>query len=121
MLPRRPFATLRRVLRARDVFGEPIQRDEVTVIPVASIIGGGGAGAGEPGTSPAPGEASEAEAVARGGTGAGLGFGLVARPVGAFVIHDGRARWRPAIDVTSLALGAMVAGVVVARWLLRDR
>ena len=121
MLPRRPFATLRRVLRARDAFGKPIQCGDVTVIPVASIIGGGGAGAGEPGTSPAPGESGRNDAVAGAGSGAGLGFGLMARPVGAFEIRDGKTRWRPAVDVTSLVLGAMVAGVLVARLLLRDR
>jgi uncharacterized spore protein YtfJ len=121
MLPRRPFATLRRLLRAGDAFGKPIQHGDVTVIPVASIIGGGGAGAGEPGTSSAPGESGGAGAAARGGAGAGLGFGLMARPVGAFEIRDGKTRWRPAVDVTRLALGAMVAGVLLARLLLRDR
>jgi uncharacterized spore protein YtfJ len=113
VVSRRPFSTLRRVLRARDVFGKPVQRDDVTVIPVASIIGGGGAGAGEPGAAADSGQA--------GGAGGGLGFGLMARPVGAFEIRGGKTRWRPALDVTRLALGAMLAGVLVARWLLRDR
>jgi uncharacterized spore protein YtfJ len=113
MLPRRPFTAIRRVVRARDVFGQPVQRDDVTVIPVASIMGGGGGGAGEQGAAPDSGQA--------GGAGGGFGFGLGARPVGAFEIRDGKTRWRPAMDVTRLALGAMVAGVLIARWLIRDR
>jgi len=50
-----------------------------------------------------------------------MGFGLIARPVGAFEIRDGKTRWRPAVDVTTLTLGAMLAGLVVARWMLKDR
>lgn len=113
-IPGRPFATIRRVLRARDVFGKPIQSDGVTVIPVASVIGGGGAGGGEGSRADStPDEPTSA--------GAGLGFGFVARPVGAFVIKDGKARWLPAFNVTALTLGIVLAGLVVARWLLRGR
>jgi uncharacterized spore protein YtfJ len=115
MVPRRSFAVIRRVLRARDVFGKAVQSDGVTLIPVASVIGGGGAGGGERGG----GGSAGADAVAQ--TGEGLGFGLLARPVGAFEIRDGKARWRPAVDVTRLTLGAMLAGLVLARWLLRER
>lgn len=100
------LSLLRRVLRARDVFGKPVQSDGVTVIPVATVIGGAGGGEATAG-NPTP--------------QSGLGFGFVARPVGAFEIRDGKTRWRPVIDVTPLALGALLAGLVVARWLLRDR
>jgi uncharacterized spore protein YtfJ len=104
---RSPFRVVRRLLRARDVFGKPVRSDGVTVIPVASVIGGAGGGESTAG-NPAP-------------QGSGLGFGFVARPIGAFVIRDGKARWRPVIDVTPIALGALVAGVLVARWTLRKR
>ena len=117
MAPRRPVAAIRRVLRARDVFGEPVERDGVTVIPVASVIGGGGAGSSE-------GDFGRAAESAKGpatGSGGGLGYGFVARPVGAFEVRDGRVRWRPVVDVTQLGLGAMLAGLLVARWLLRNR
>jgi uncharacterized spore protein YtfJ len=78
----------------------------VTVIPVARVMGGGGGGETH-GTNPGP--------------QSGLGYGFSARPIGAFVIRDGKARWRPAIDVTPIALGALLAGVLVARWTLRKR
>jgi uncharacterized spore protein YtfJ len=115
VIPRRPFAAIRRVLRARDVFGKPVESDGVTVIPVAAVFGGGGAGGGER-RAGSPGGAGEAPQA-----GGGLGFGLMARPVGAFVIRDGKVRWRSAVDFTSLALGAMLTGLVVARWILRNR
>jgi uncharacterized spore protein YtfJ len=102
---RSPARIFRRVLRARDVFGKPVQSDGVTVIPVASVIGGGGGGET---TSDNPGSQS------------GLGYGFVARPIGAFEIRDGKTRWRPAIDVTPLVLAGLVAGLIVARWLLRS-
>lgn len=108
MAPRRPLAAIRRVLRARDVFGKPVHSDGVTVIPVASVIGGGGAGGTEPSGDDATPQSAE-----------GLGFGLFARPVGAFEIRDGKTRWRPAVDLTGLGLGALLAGLLVARWLLR--
>ena len=40
----------REVTTVRRVFGEPIERDGVTVVPVAAVRGGGGGGA-----APAPG------------------------------------------------------------------
>lgn len=56
--------------------------------------------------------------VARGG-----GFGRPARPVGVFVIHDGRAHWTPAVDTNRIAqLGewiGLLTGVIAALALLR--
>jgi uncharacterized spore protein YtfJ len=102
---RSPLRLMRRVLRARDVFGKPVQADGVTVIPVASVFGGGGGGE----------TASENP-----GAQSGAGFGFAARPIGAFEIRDGKTRWRPVVDVTTLGIAAMLAGLVLARWLLRD-
>jgi len=117
MVPSRPFAAIRRVLRARDVFGKPVKSDGVTIIPVASVLGGGGAGGGEHLGDSDYGPSTGGEGPQAGG----MGFGLIARPVGAFEIRDGKTRWRPAVDVTTLTLGAMLAGLVVARWMLKDR
>jgi uncharacterized spore protein YtfJ len=105
----RPFAPLRKALRARDVFGKPVKSGGVTVVPVASISGGGGGSTGE----------GSGESGARNAS--GLGFGFRARPIGAYVIRDGKVRWRPAVDVTRLAIGAMVTGAVIAGLALRSR
>ncbi len=103
---RSPFRVLRRVTRSRDVFGKPVRSGDVTVIPVASVIGGGGGG--------------EMESENPGPQG-GLGYGFMARPVGAWVIRGDKVRWRPAVDMTRLLLAALAVGLLVARWLLSDR
>jgi uncharacterized spore protein YtfJ len=88
------------------VFGEPYEKDGVSVIPVAKIGGGGGGGGGE-------GEGDDGKGK---GWGAGGGFG--GQPVGAFVIKDGKVRWRPAVDVTAIILRAQ-AVVIAALLTLR--
>src|SRR5258707_15790800 len=77
------------------VYGIPIEKDGLTIIPAASISGGGGGGGG-------PADA-----------GGGAGFGVRARPVGGFVIKDGEVRWEPAIDATRLAAPG---GRIPTRW-----
>ena len=86
------------------VYGEPFERDGVIVIPAAGIRGGGGGGGG-----------SDA---AKEATGSGGGFGIDARPVGAYVVEGGRVRWEPAVDVTGIAVRAMVTALGLA-FLLR--
>jgi uncharacterized spore protein YtfJ len=92
------IAQARDALTVKRVFGEPYEKDGVTVIPVASVQGGAGGGGGE-------GPDSQ-------GRGSGSGFGLRARPVGAFVIRGDELTWRPAIDVTRIVLGGQVVAVV---------
>jgi uncharacterized spore protein YtfJ len=90
-------ATARDALSVRKVFGEPYERDGVTVIPAAVLRGGVGGGGGE----------NE-----QGERGEGGGFGLIARPAGAYVIKDGVVRWRPAFDLNrTIGLAAGVAAV----------
>ena len=94
-------------LRENQIFGTPVARGGVTVVPVAKIQAGGGLGAAR--------ERSHHQA--KGG-----GFGFVARPVGAWVVEDsGRVRWRPALDVTRVGLGAqiLVALLVIGNMLRR--
>jgi uncharacterized spore protein YtfJ len=87
------------------VFGEPVTRGDITVLPVAKVMSGAGGGSGRgPQTSEAGGE-----------SGLGGGYGVVARPVGAFVITGTTVRWRSAVDLTRLALIAAGAVVLVAR------
>ena len=99
------------------LYGEPIERDGVTVIPVAVVRGGGGGGGGH-GEGPGPGERRDwvrAEVV---------GFWLAAKPAGMFVIEGDRVSWRPAIDVNRIVLGAQVVTIValvVLRSVLRHR
>jgi hypothetical protein len=47
-----------------------------------------------------------AETAARTGAAESAADGLTAIPVGAFVIRDGVLRWRPAVDVNRVVLGA---------------
>ncbi len=99
----------------RRVYGEPIERDGLLVVPVAKVSGGAGAGSGEGRPS---GEGPPQ------GSGAGGGWGGTARPVGVFVIGDGQVRWQPAIDLNRVILGGQVAfvvGLLVLRSILRAR
>ena len=75
----------RDAITVKRVFGEPYHAEGVTVIPAAKLVGGAGGGEGE-----RPGEGEK---------GAGSGFGVIARPVGAYVIRGDQVSWRPAVDV----------------------
>jgi uncharacterized spore protein YtfJ len=94
-------------VRDNHVFGKPYERDGVTVIPAAVVYAGGGGG----GNSAGQGEGQP--------QGLGGGLGIVARPVGAFVIKDGEVRWQPAFDLTRVAVGGQVLGVVALLTLRR--
>jgi uncharacterized spore protein YtfJ len=89
---------------AGGVYGEPVSRDGVTVLPAAKLSGGGGGGTGE-GNPPT---ASEGKRTNMSGRGNGGGFGVSAKPMGAFVIQDNAVRWRPAVDVNRVILGGQI-------------
>jgi len=90
-------------LTVKRIFGKPYERDGLTIIPAASVTGGYGAGAGKD---------------KRGQNGEGGGFGLRGRPVGAYVIKDGRVTWIPAIDPPRMLA---VAGAVAIVYVLTHR
>ena len=92
----------RNTLAVEKVFGDPVTRDDVTVVPVARVIVGGGGGGGHD--------------ESLGQDGAGGGFGVLARPAGAFVIKDGAVRWQPVYDWERIAL---VAGLGLLVWARR--
>jgi uncharacterized spore protein YtfJ len=92
------IAQARDTITVKRVFGEPYEKDGVTVIPAARVQGGAGGGSGEDPNSQ--------------GRGSGSGFGVTARPVGAFIIRDGDLNWRPAVDVNRIILGGQVVVVV---------
>jgi uncharacterized spore protein YtfJ len=95
--------TLRDGMTVSRVFGQPYERDGVTVIPAATVRGGAGGGSGRKAETSEEGE--------------GGGMGLVARPAGAYVIKDGAVSWQPAVDVNRIVTVG-VAGWVAAVWLI---
>jgi uncharacterized spore protein YtfJ len=124
----------------REVYGEPIERDGVLVIPAARVWSSGGAGAGGPdhgaATAPdSPGGTSAEVAADRAapdarsdrrsdGGGGGIGFGRWAEPVGAFVVEGQDVRWVPAVSVNRIVLGGQVAfvlAVAVVGWAVARR
>ena len=82
------------------VYGEPIERNGVTLIPAAAVMGGGGGGSDD----------------AQNGGG---GFGVSARPVGTWIIRGDEVEWEPAMDATQVALRGMLL-VMVALLVLRS-
>jgi uncharacterized spore protein YtfJ len=92
----------RDAISVRRVFGDPMELNGVTVIPVARVAGGGGGGGGE-------GSIKDEQT----GTGFGTGFGLHAGPVGVYEVRDGQVVWKPAVDATRLAKGGqLLAGLL---------
>jgi uncharacterized spore protein YtfJ len=97
----------RDAVSVKRVYGDPYEKNGLTVIPAATVRGGGGAGMGD---------AEGAE------TGGGGGFGLMARPSGAWIVENDDVTWKPAIDVNRIVLGgqviALAAILVTGRILL---
>jgi uncharacterized spore protein YtfJ len=81
----------------RRVFGEPYEKDGVTVITTARVQGAVGGGGGQ-----APG--------GEGGT--GTGFAMNTKPFGVFVMKDGEVTWHPAVDVNRMILGCQIVAIV---------
>lgn len=93
---------------ARAVFGDPVERDGVTVIPVARVAWGAGGGGGAGTTS--KGEKSDV------GEGGGGGGGLNARPFGYIEVSDGQARFVQFRDPASFV--PLVLAAAFGSWLL---
>jgi uncharacterized spore protein YtfJ len=98
------LAQARDTMTVKRVFGEPYEKDGVTIIPAAQVQGAAGGGSGEDPQGQ--------------GRGSGSGFGVTARPAGAFIIQGGELSWRPAVDVNRIILGGQVV-VVIALLTLR--
>ena len=94
---------------SKGVFGTPFEKNGVTIIPAARIMGGAGAGEG-------PTRRTEDEVVGDGTgtvpTGSGGGFGVSGQPTGAFVIKGDKVTWLPAVDVNRLMFGFQIVMVV---------
>lgn len=114
----------------RRVFGEAYERDGVTLIPVARVLGmvgtgaGGGEGAGStawlghlghaPHDAPATPPGADAPDAHGTGHGGGGGFGTWVQPLGVFVVDAKGTRWQPTFDANLLILGAGAALTIVA-------
>lgn len=93
------------------VFGEPIERGDLTVVPIARVRWGFGGGSGSSG--------GEAEAVGSGG-----GGGVAADAVGYIEVRSGQATFRrigSAFPSPAFVLAAGLMGVMVIRALARLR
>jgi len=84
--------------RASAVFGEPVERQGVTVIPVARAKWGFGGGSGG----------------RNGEEGAGGGGGTIVSPVGYVELRDGEARFQRIYSGTQIAAAAVACGLSVA-------
>jgi uncharacterized spore protein YtfJ len=89
---------VRDAMTVKRVYGDPVQSNGVTLVPAAAVRGGAGGG-GEGGPE----------------GGGGGGFGIVARPIGAYVIRDGSVSWRPALDLNRLLLLAAALVFLLVR------
>ena len=88
---------------AGTVYGEPVERDGVTVIPVACVLWGGGGGSGSVGEQ----------------AGMGGGGGVVAWPSGYIEIAAGRARFK-AIRRPWEWVPLVLAVTLAAVWLTKE-
>lgn len=87
----------RDTLTVKRVYGDPYEKNGVTVIPAAAVRGGAGGGSGEgpEGT----------------GSGGGGGFGVVARPAGAYIIRGDQVTWQPALDINRIIVGGQIVAL----------
>lgn len=92
---------------ASAVFADPVERDGVTVIPVAKVRWGFGGGSGR-GIE----EGSETGEI---GEGSGGGGGVMASPLGFIEIREGRAEFKRTNDPTAAVPIIVASGV--AAWL----
>jgi uncharacterized spore protein YtfJ len=90
---------------AQAVYGTPVERDGITVIPVARARYGFGGGGG--GTE--PGDAA--------GAGLGAGAGVSLTPVGYIELREGRSRFRP---IRSSVVPLVAVSGAIAWLLLRS-
>ena len=102
--------------RVGSVYGEPVERGDRTVIPVARVAWGFGGGGGE---GEREDETEEGEEHEQGGSGYGMGGGVTATPVGALELSDDDTRFVRYGDKKKL-LKFVLLGFVVG-WLAGRR
>jgi uncharacterized spore protein YtfJ len=96
------------------VFGEPVDREGITIIPVAKVGFGFGGGLGR----------GRGRSEIAGGSGGGGGGGASAVPAGYIEIKDGNAVFKPVRDPLAdvlVPLATLVAGFLAPRLARRRR
>ena len=115
-----PVRVARDLLTVRRVFGEPIHQGDVTLVPVARVMGGSGYGDGD-GEWRKPTDGDETGT----GSGSGGGFGVNVTPVGVYVVRGTDVTWQPAMDLNRTILGGQIVGalalLLIARAMRRRR
>ena len=98
--------------RVQSVFGQPVERDGVTVIPVARVAYGLGAGMGKKLPKAGQGE------VPTGGSGGGGGGGARVLPAGFIQLGNGAAEFHPIEDprAESLRTFMTLVGLGLCTW-----
>ncbi|MDH2424035.1 sporulation protein [Sphaerisporangium sp. TRM90804] len=92
---------------AQRVYGEPYEKDGVTVIPAVAMRIAGGFGHND----------SKGQGPIHGGGGGGLAF---VRPVGSYVIGKDGVSWEPVVDVNRIVFGGQIlAGLALMVYALR--
>ena len=92
----------REAMTVRRVYGDPYEKDGVTIIPAAKVRGGAGVGRGKE-DEQGPG-----------------GYQINATPAGAYVIREGKVRWQPAFNLNRVILGGQIVGaLLVVRGIVR--
>ena len=109
-------------MTVKRVFGDPYEKDGVTVIPVANVMGGAGAGGGTAVGAKIESASGKAAKDGAGDSGYGMGYGLRATPAGVYVIKGGEVEWNPALDTNRLTLqraGVAILALLVLRSIVR--
>jgi len=108
---------------ASSVFGEPVERDGVTIIPVARVrwgVGGGsGRGTGSRGrgrkrAKAGASELGESSEQNEQNEGTGGGGGVQASPLGFIELRGGQARYRRVHDPLRLAIAGLLLPLTIA-------
>jgi uncharacterized spore protein YtfJ len=86
------------VITIKRVFGEPIEKNGMMIIPVANVLGGVGGGGGPLSAQDGP---------------SGGGLGVWATPAGVYVIKDETVTWRPALNLNRVILGGQIVAIVL--------
>lgn len=91
----------------KTIFGEAIHEKDASIIPVAAITmhGGGGGGEAESGLD-------EKKSRLGQGSGIGLGYSRNVRPLGYIEVREGKAVFKPILDMGKLVIA--IAGISLA-------